>query len=681
MRYSRFMTQNRHPYGGIPTFCVAVAYLEVVFRLCTANTPIDRSLLPILLFGVAYGGLGYLLSTLARSEKANRVITAGLLGLTGLAYIVEFLIHKQFKQFYDLNTMTGGAGDALSGFFADILRLLFPQGGIFIVLLMLLPVGVYWLLSSPRLGLVPARRATAPTRLVSVAVSAAAYGLALLLVLTHPTDRLVYHGQYNFQSAVSQFGLTTGLRLDLQNVLFGTGYTFDEPAESTDAPANSEPEDSEPEEDTPPVIEYGYNELPLDFEALNKGASAKVKKLNTYVSGLTASRQNAYTGLFKGKNLILITAEAFSAEVIDETLTPTLYRLANKGIQFTDFTQPASAGTTGGEYQNLFGMLPTAGGMSLKNTAKHLNYYTIGNALNRLGYYGKAFHNNTHTYYDRHKTHINLGYSDGFMGYGNGMENYVKNRWPQSDYEMFSGTLPTYIDKQPFSVYYMTVSGHSGYGRDGNSMTARHWERVQHLSCSDKIKGYLAANLELEDALAYTVKALEEADIADDTVICLATDHFPYGLDSKGALGSMPYLSELYGYNVENYMQRDHSRLILWSGCLEDSDPVVVDTPTFSLDILPTLLNLFGVEFDSRLLPGRDVFSDAEPLVYNTNYDWKTTLGTYYASKGKFVPVSEDTVIPEGYVNSIKATVRNRIAYCAGVLENDYFRYLFGVGK
>lgn len=63
-------------------------------------------------------------------------------------------------------------------------------------------------------------------------------------------------------------------------------------------------------------------------------------------------------------------------------------------------------------------MMPTAGGMSFKSTADHLNYFTMGSQLNRMGYYGKAFHNNTYTYYDRHKTHINLGYSDGYMGMG-----------------------------------------------------------------------------------------------------------------------------------------------------------------------------------------------------------------------------------------------------------------------
>jgi phosphoglycerol transferase MdoB-like AlkP superfamily enzyme len=398
--------------------------------------------------------------------------------------------------------------------------------------------------------------------------------------------------------------------------------------------------------------------------------------VDEYVRSLEPTNKNAYTGLFKGKNLIFISAEAFTAEVIDPELTPTLYRLATKGINFTDYYQPASAGTTGGEYANLMGMLPTAGGKSMKNTQNNHNYMTIGSLLNDEGYYGKAFHNNNYKYYSRHKTHVNLGYSDGYMGYGNGMEEYVEKTWPESDLEMIQGTLPTYIDQQPFNIYYMSVSGHSDYSVEENAMSKKHWDEVKDLDYSDTVKAYLAAQLELEAALTYLVDELENAGIADDTVICISADHFPYGLD-QNETDSYEYLSELYGYEVTNNFERDHNRLILWSGCLEDEEPIVVSSPTFSPDILPTLCNLFGIAYDSRLLPGRDVFSDSEALVYDLSYNWKTDYGTYYASKGKFVPAGDDVEIPDGYVDQIKQIVKNKINYSKKVLNLDYYAHVF----
>lgn len=531
----------------IVLFPLIILYFEIVFRIFTTGNFFSSSFFPMLFFSLAYGGIGYLLSSLHKNIKVNKGIAAALIFLTCLLYIVQFLIYKQFKQFYDINTMTGGAGDAVTSFFSEIMHLIFPQGGIFVILLFLLPFILYLIFSA---RLIPAIRGNFATRIVSAGASAISYGIALVLVFTSSIYAPVYRTQYNFQSAVSNFGLITGMRLDLQNNLSGGDLSFEQ--EDTTVFYTGEADEAEEQPEKPPAEEpsaspivYGYNTIDIDFNQLNENASDQIKALNEYVQSLAPSRQNEYTGLFKGKNLILITAEAFSAEVIDPELTPTLYRLATKGINFTDYYQPSSAGTTGGEYQIIFGMMPTDGGMSFKNTSDHLNYYTMGSQLNRLGYYGKAFHNNTYTYYDRDVTHNNLGYSDGFMGYGNGMEQYVKNTWPQSDYEMISGTLPTYIDKQPFNVYYMTVSGHSNYTRSGNTMTSRHWDKVKDLPFSDTVKGYLAANLDFEDALAYLVGELEARGIADDTVICISSDHFPYGLDSAGTLGNMPYLSEL----------------------------------------------------------------------------------------------------------------------------------------
>ena len=120
------------------------------------------------------------------------------------------------------------------------------------------------------------------------------------------------------------------------------------------------------------------NKLEIDFASLAETDTGTFQKIDAYVASLEPSKKNGMTGLFAGKNLILISAEAFTAEVIREDLTPTLYRLATKGIQFTDFYQPAGAGTTGGECQNIFGLSPALGGSSVKSTATYNNYFTMG---------------------------------------------------------------------------------------------------------------------------------------------------------------------------------------------------------------------------------------------------------------------------------------------------------------
>ncbi len=659
------------PFVYIFFFSVLIFYYESVFKASTTKGYFGLGTLYTFLFSFIYGSIVYLLVSLIKVRRIARILTGVLMILFAVPYLVEYFVYRQFKIFYDVNTVFAGAGDAMTSFYDVALQLVFSLDGIFKLVLYFLPAILYFVFSN---RIFPTSSSNMLRRLIAGGTSVLCLLLAVLMLFLDTARLTLVTKEYNYQSAVHEFGLTTGTYLDIYNIMLGGKNDEFEmgsgPVIITPTPDNiTLPPDATP---TPTPKVYGFNQMQLDLE----GGSGRIADLNKYVSSLTPSRQNEFTGLFKGKNLIMISAEAFTAEVIDPVLTPTLYRLATKGIQFTDYYQPSSAGTTGGEYQNVFSMMPTAGGKSFKNTATHLNYFTMGSQLNRLNYYGKAYHNNSYTFYSRNETHNNLGYSDGFMGYGNGMEAYVKNVWPQSDLEMLEGTLPTYIDRQPFNVYYMTVSGHSGYTRTGNTMTKRNWDVVKDLPYSDAVKGYLAANYELEKAMAYLVKTLEEKGIADDTVICLSTDHFPYGLDSAGTLGNMPYLSELYGYQVNDLFQRDHSRLILWSGCVEKMEPIVVSTPTSSLDIVPTLSNLFGTEYDSRLFVGRDVFSDQQALVFNSNYDWKTAYGTYVS--GKFTQTDMSVTLPDNYVEQMKTVVRNKMRYCQWVLENDYFRHLFG---
>ena len=299
-------------------------------------------------------------------------------------------------------------------------------------------------------------------------------------------------------------------------------------------------------------------------------------------------------------------------------------------------------------------------------------FNTIGAQLQREGYFSRAYHNNIYTFYDRHKTHVDLGYEE-FIGMKNGMEEGVQDVWPQSDLEMFDFTLPQYIDRQPFSIYYMTVSGHCRYNNLGNAQAKKNWDLVQHLPYSDGVKAYIACNLELEKGLASLVKQLEDAGIAEDTVIVMAPDHYPYGLGTAWGLKS-DGLAELYGVEKYDLFQRDKNTLIIWSGCLEDMD-LKVDAPVCSVDILPTLSNLFGVTYDSRMSVGRDVLGTEEAISLWPDYSWVTEKGSYTAAGNQFTP-AEGTEIPEGYVERINAIVTNKVKFSRMVQNAPFFTRL-----
>ena len=652
---------------------LAVIYEEVLLNLTTVRT-MDSLFIPqVILFSAAYGILIFWIGTLFRAGKTNRIIRGLLYILLCDLYGVYYFVYRTFKVFYDLNTVVSGGAGAAEGFSSQIIEMTTSRSGLMHIILFLMPFFLY-ILFMRRIDSGDTR-----TPRERLALYAATVLFALGAIFSVRGDTMLSRGyaeEYSFQAAVADFGLMTGLRLDVEHHLRNRNADTVFHAEPVLEEASAEIADDHAAAAEKPVV-YGLNKLSIDFDSLVAGNDAAAASLDEYVRAQKPSRQNAYTGMFEGKNLIFISAEAFSAEVIDPERTPTLYRLATKGINFTDYYQPASAGTTGGEYENVFGLMPTEGGSSFKITSRFHNVMTMAYQLNELGYNGWAFHNNDYTFYDRNITHNNLGFSNGFTGYGNGLEENITSQWPESDLEMMEATVDQYIDAQPFNVYYMSVSGHNPYD-GGNAMATKHWDEVKDLEgYTDSVKGYLAANMELEDAMTYLVNRLEEKGIADDTVIVIGADHFPYGLDYGEALNESDNLANLYGYQPSNYLERDHNRLILWSGCLEEEEPVIVDTPTSSIDILPTLLNLFGVKWDSRLLPGRDVFSDRMPLVFNLNYDWKTDKGTYIAGTGVFTP-NEGVEVSDTYVESVRQIVQNRLSYCRGVLRTDYFWHVLG---
>ncbi len=651
----------------------AIVYMEIVFKLSTSGS-FFPSIIIILLFSIALGQLFYLIGSLAPTQRTNTIIKAVILALLGLIFCVEYFVFRQFNDFYSVKTVLAGAGGVATGFMGDVMGLIFSLRGILHIILFFLPFGLYVL--QAKYGIDRARAIPLPEKGRVLLLAVLAHLLAFCIISISGSYGAAYGSQYSFHTAVPNYGLLTGVRKDItqdERVTFETTET--DAATAIDYAAEHRNINWD---------EYEDEVMNIDFEALAENAwSEEQLELDNYVASLKPSKKNDMTGKFAGYNLIFISGEAFSHGAMDPVLTPTLWRLYTKGFNFTDYYQFESAGTTGGECQNIFGLIPVDGGESVKEAAYNNNYFTTGSILNRLGYNGWAFHNNTYTFYDRNETHNNLGYNNGFMGMENGMEEYVTEQWPQSDLEMVKGTFDNiYCDKEPFNVYYMSVSGHSGYEPYGNAMTEKNWPVVEkwakenNITYNDTILGYLAANLELEYAVEYLVEQLEARDMARHTLIVITGDHFPYGLDEGYDMGG-GNLAELYGEEIESFFERDKNALIMWSASLEDEVPVVVNEPTSSLDILPTLCNLFDVEWDSRLLPGRDVFSNAEPLVFNPAYFWKTVEGvSMYAD---FTPNADSKLTNvSAYAEQHDKIVANKMNYCLGVLAHDYYAHVFG---
>ena len=654
------------PIPGWVLVLVTALFSELMLQIWKTQNLMPSRLLTVELFAAAYGLLfGFLVSLIP--VKAQKWVAVLLSVLQVTLVMTWYFIHDCFNVFMPLGTIFAGAENVAAGFMDTVWSLIAYNW--WRILLLLLPAILYALFAQCAAQSIRFRGFVALAAVLVFLLSfGSVYGIS--------KDQELLRRSYNFDHAVHAFGLDMSLVLDLFQLSGSEATTefveVETPVETTEAAETEEALDAA--EETQP--DYQPQVLDLDFEALAADKVPQgVKNLHKYVASQKPAMENEYTGLFKGKNLIFISAEAFSKEVIREDLTPALYRMANEGIQFLDYYQPNwGGGTSGGEFANMMGL--AANGGSMYTVTRQAMIMSMGFQLDKLGYRSGAYHNNVGFFYDRDKTHICLGY-DEFLALHQGMDEGVQNVWPQSDLEMFEFIMPKYLngDPTPFNLYFMSVSGHSVYTQEGNAMSRKNYDAVKDLNCSEAVKCYLAANLELEYAMEYLLDALEENNLMDDTVVVIAADHFPYGLEKSAAWANgTDHLEELYGFHSDNVFDRDHNRLIIWSGCLEDMD-LKVEAPTSSIDILPTLSNLFDVDYDSRLLAGRDVFSDTEPLVIWNNYCWRTRKGSYDPLNRVFIP-NEGQEASQDYIDRTTAIVKNKLSYSKSVLNNLYFNYV-----
>ena len=646
---------------------LALIYHELLMHIFDRSTEfLGMPLVYILLFSAAMGLLLSALVDLLPRKVAHVVTYVLCVGWTVLTCI-EYCCKSYFKTYWGLGFVMQMTGNVVGNFFTTMLEIIVSR--LPFILLAFVPLAALIVF---RRHLLPGRQLRGRTRLLA---------LAGFIVFQAAGSALCYTGEYkadytyNFitDRAVPNFGLSASVRLEIQYALFGL----------PDAPV-IEVVDPEPEPSPEPVV-YDYNKMDLDFEAESQLVGGQtLANMHKYFSSLTASQKNEYTGMFEGKNLIQITAEAFSPYVISKELTPTLYKLTHEGFVFNNYYQPGwGQSTTGGEFAHMTGIIPTWVNNNLSFYVSHKDYmpFALGNQFRALGYTTVAYHNNAYTYYNRHLTHPNLGYD--YYGQGNGL-NITGPGWPYSDLEMMELTAPAYIEDyvqngKPFHAYYMTVSGHANWGW-GNAMSAKNREAAvaAYPNASQPVQGYIAANLELEYALQYLLEQLEAAGIADDTVICLTADHYPYALVTD----SGDYYQELSGLqDSELDISRYRNTLILWSGSMEQ--PVTVDTPCSSIDIVPTLSNLFGLTYDSRLLSGRDVFAEnynasqastCMPLVIlptNRGNSWITAAGTYDAKTRTFTP-NPGITVADDYVDTVTALVDAKYSYARQLIQYDY---------
>lgn len=628
-------------------------YLELIYHLFIFNSFKLKHIFLITIFTVLSTIFIDLITSLF-TKKVNKwlmIIINCFLSVLFIAQIINYRFYGNVISIYSI--IHGGQ---VFGFLSAIFSVLWQN--ITCVILLLIPIPLYIIFNKK----IETDNLSWKVILKKNCLLIIVFILSLLSLQTDKKEIYSAKNLYYYRHApletVKKLGMLTTLRLDLERTITGFEENL---TKVTDLNL------PEVKEDTKNEDKIKYNIEDIDFLKLaEEETKTEIKNIHYYMANETPTKQNKYTGMFKDKNLIVITAEAFSPIAVNEALTPTLYKLVNQGFTFTNFYSPIYyVSTSDGEYVSLTSLLPKESVWSFYKSSKNYLPYVYGNVFKNLGYETYAFHDGQYKYYDRNLSHPNMGYK--YMACGNGLEKLMNcKKWPQSDLEMINATFDMYSNEEKFVAYYMSISGHLEYNFYGNNMANKNKALVADTEYSDKIKAYIACQIELDKALEELINKLKEKDILDDTVIVLSADHYPYGLTNDDINSVTPLEDAKFDIHKNN--------LIIWSNTMKKN--IKIDKIAESLDILPTILNLFGINYDSRLLIGKDILSDTDGLVILNDRSWITKYGKYNASTQKFTSLTEEE-IPENYVNKINEIVANKFVISKNILDTNYYKHVF----
>lgn len=622
--------------------------IEIVFNIALFNK-ITYYFFYILLFSILTGTIISLITGFL-NESVNKISNIVINSVITLIFIAQLIHYRFYQSIFSIYSLINGA--QVFGFMSAIGKIMLHNTEYIIFLLF--PLFFFIVL-----GLnISFKKYTKKELLILIGIIPISLLLSILVLNTDKDKNYnakdLYYNTHAPTISTQKLGLLTTMRLDLKRAIFGF----------TDKIML---EDKEIEEVNKSENKKEYNILNIDFDKLiEEEDNDKIRSLHKYFKSVTPTEKNKYSGMFKDKNLIVITAEAFSPIAIDKELTPTLYKMYTEGFSFSNFYTPIFyVSTSDGEYVSLTSLLPKEGVWSFQESSKISLPFVYGNILKDYGYSANAYHNGRYNYYKRNLSHPNMGYK--YVGCGNGLEKKINCKiWPQSDLEMINATIDDYIENEKFLAYYMSISGHLNYTYNGNMMATKNRDKVKNLKYSEAIQAYLATNIELDKALESLINSLKEKGKLDDTVIVISADHYPYGL-------TINEMKERATYINDEKFDIHKNNLIIWNSQIKA--PIKIDKYASSLDILPTVLNLLGVEYDSRLLMGTDILSNSEGLVIFNDRSWITKYGKYDAIKGKFTEYI-NLEEKQKYIDEINEIVKNKFNASRLILETNYYKYI-----
>lgn len=401
----------------------------------------------------------------------------------------------------------------------------------------------------------------------------------------------------------------------------------------------------------------------LEDEINNNGM---YKELEEYYSEMVDKEQkpNEMTGIFEGKNLFFIMLESIDTWMLTEDYMPNLYQLQQESINFVNHYSPLylSAATFNTDFVANTSLIPAENGVDINVYKNNAFPFSLANQFKKNGYTVYSYHSSSPTIYDRGDIHVNLGYYKYHSWEEMNMENYML------DSQMMNG-YTSMISYDKFLSFVITYSGHGPYNKESIDIAAPHLKEAKekvslqnlekyNISSADKSEYTyaIAQAMETDLFIGELLTQLEKDGFLEDTVLVFFTDHYAKYMTNHELLKEIK--------DVDNTDLLCNTPFFIYQSRQPGQ---TVDKVSSTIDILPTVLNMFGIQNNHMYYMGHDVFSTEENKVIFPGGNW-------YDGEIYYTPDFEEELTE--YIEDVNKDVENKIKYSKYIMKSDYFLHL-----
>ena len=415
-------------------------------------------------------------------------------------------------------------------------------------------------------------------------------------------------------------------------------------------------------------IQMDFFKTYLNFNfLLKREEKEELQFLKKIYKDMEMHAENEYTGIFKDKNVIFVQLESMDIWLLNKKNTPTLHSLKNNSLIFSD------------HYSYLINTGPTFNSEFCVNTGFYTPVSITGNSYDfhkntfnslpkmfkKLGYTLKSFHFNDPEFYNRDINYLGWGY-DKFLSLKK-TNNYENAHIPGLDTELIKNKIfydEIFNSKEKFLYYIITYSIHVPFSDDGHShyiLQKEFGKKIpKNLQKGDIVK-ILAG--ETDEMVKLLIEGLKNHNLYNDTIIVFYADH------------SLGFSHDLLSKNKITYDKRiNHTPFFIWSANMKQT---IINKTNCQLDILPTILNLFGIPFQEKSMIGRDIFDkNNSGIAFFDDYSWID--GNILVNNGKITKLQNisDDEIDMNYVENKTQEIRERFKQNDLTLKYDYLKYI-----